>query len=127
MSTNKYLQILPSASYTTTQTYDVTNNECEGGLLVVDMTTVGTGSITPSIRVFGDARANSFPYWTAATAITANSTKGYLFHLTAVDTVAAALGVTERLSVPLPVQFRITITANNANAAVYSVGLYLIV
>ena len=136
MPTNKYTTVLASAARTTTQTVKFTNNECRGLYLIVDTTVVGTGSITPKINIFGDALLTSVALWTAVAAVTTNKVSVYLFMNGAYDGLTAAAnppippaltGVTERISLQLPNQFDIVITANNANAATYSVGAYSLV
>lgn len=129
MSTNRKYTVLASASQTTTQTVRITNNECSGVLLVVDVTSAGTGSITPQVNIFGDAETTSGIYWKAAAAITTTSINFYLFYPQGSDTVTALAGsrVLERLSIPMPNTFNLIITANNANAMTYSVALYELV
>ena len=113
--------LLASASRTTSQTgADTTNYNHAGIHAVLDMTTVGTGSVTLTIQGKDEA---SGKYYTilAGAAVTTNSTNVYKVYpgITAAANASA--------SDVLPRTFRIIVTANNANAATYSVGYSLIV
>lgn len=117
---NTNVTLLASASRTTTQTgADTTNYNHRGIHAVLDMTTVGTGSVTLTIEAKDEV---SGKYYTllAGAAVTANSTNVYKVYP---GLTAAANAVANDV---LPRTFRITVTANNANAAVYSVGYSLI-
>lgn len=108
--------LLASAARTTTQTgSDITNYFGRTLTVVLDMTTVGTGSVTLTIEGKDSA---SGKYYTilAGAAVTTNSTNRYRVGPTL---AAAANSVAQDY---LPRVFRITVTANNANAATYSVG-----
>ena len=81
--------------------------------LVVDMTVVGTGSITVTISALGET--GTLYTLLAGLAIITNSVNVYKVFIGA--TVAANISANDFL----PKQLRITITANNANPATYSV------
>lgn len=118
---NTNVTLLSSASRTTNQTgADTTNYNHRGIHVVLDMTTVGTGSVTLTIEGKDEA---SGKYYTilAGAAVTTNSTNVYKVFPGA---TAAANAVANDV---IPRTFRITVTANNANAATYSVGYSLIV
>lgn len=111
---------LPSGARTTTQTMAVQTNPDKAGIrAVLDMTTVGTGSVTIAIEAQDPASAK----WVtvlASAAITTNQTKTLLVYPGA---AAVANGsVNDRL----PYKWRINCTANNANSATYSVGYQLL-
>ena len=111
---------LASASRTTTQTgADTTNSNARGIHVVLDMTIVGTGSVTLTIQAKDEA---SGKYYTllAGAAVTTNSTNIYKVYP---GLTAAANAVASDVLTPT---FRILVTANNANAATYSVGYALI-
>ena len=111
---------LASASRTTTQTGADQVNYGWGGIQVVlDMTVVGTGSVTLTIQGKDSVSAKYFTLLAGA-AVTTNSTNVYTVYpgITATANVSA--------SMVLPRVFRILVTANNANAATYSVGYCLV-
>lgn len=118
---NQNISFLASASRTTTQTQaDQTNFNARGIHVVVDMTVVGTGSITLTIQGKDEV---SGKYYTllAGAAITTNVTNVYK--------VFPGAPVTANVSANdmVPRTYRLLVTANNANAATYSVGYSLIV
>jgi hypothetical protein len=113
--------VLASAARTTTQTQsDQTNTNCKGIIVVLDMTNVGTGSVTLEIDAKDPVSGKYYAILTGA-AVTTNSTNIYRVYpgLTAVANATA--------SDVLPKTWRIKVTANNANSATYSVGAMLIV
>jgi hypothetical protein len=92
-------------------------------ILVVNMTTVGTGSVTPKIGALNPVDGTTLiPIWTAAAAVTTNVQTAYLLYPGCVTNVAASSGLLETFNCALPRTLRITITANNANSATYSVA-----
>lgn len=116
------LIVLASGARTTTQTQaDQTNVNYKGIHLIVDMTVVGTGSITPALQG-KDANGIYYPIWTAAVAITTNITSKYALYPGATGVGAQ----TEAVAIVLPLTWRIVITANNANTATYSVAACLL-
>lgn len=111
--------LLASASRTTTQTSaDITNYNHRGIKVIVDMTAVGTGSVT--MKIEGKAAVGTYYTILSGAAITTNSTNVY--------TVFPAATVTANVSAndALPRTFRIVVTANNGNAATYSVDYELV-
>ena len=107
---------LASASRTTTQTGPDERNSYHRGLYVVlDMTTVGTGSVTLTIQG-KDIASGKYYTVLAGAAVTTNSTNIYKVYP---GLTASANAVANEV---LPSTYRILVTANNANAAVYSVG-----
>jgi len=111
--------ILPSASRTTTQTSaDIQVDAAETAIVVLDMTTVGTGSVTMTIQGKDSASGKYYTILAGAAVIT-NSTNRYRVGK---NITAAANSIAQDY---LPAVIRILVTANNANAAVYSVGLVL--
>jgi hypothetical protein len=112
--------LLASASRTTTQTSaDLLNyGGCSALNVVLDMTTVGTGSVTISIDGKDTASGKYYNILTGA-AVTTNSTNRYRIGPTI---TAVANSIAQDY---LPRTFRIVVTANNANAATYSVGYSL--
>lgn len=113
--------LLASAARTTTQTgADITNYSGFKFLhITLDMTTVGTGSVTLEVQGKDVASGKYYAILTGA-AVTTNSTNVYK--------VGPGLPVTANVSVSdvLPRVWRVVITANNANSATYSVGYSLI-
>lgn len=118
---NEEATLLASASRTTTQTgADITNyNGLAAVVVVLDMTTVGTGSVTLTIEG-KDTASGKYYTLLAGAAVVTNSTNRYMVspHIAAAAN-AIAMDI-------LPRKFRINVTANNANAATYSVGYNLI-
>lgn len=117
---NESVTLLASASRTTTQTSaDLSNLSGNKLVVVLDMTTVGTGSVTVTING-KDPASGKYYLLLSGAAITTNSTNRYV--------VGAAAATTANVSVNdlVPSTFQIVVTANNANAATYSVGYELI-
>lgn len=119
MSVSDGRSLLASAARTTTQTIADTPNLGHGGLhLIVDVTSAGTGSITPKIQ---GKDANGVYYdLLVGSAITTNGTNVLKLYpgITAVPNGAAAD--------VLPPVWRVVVTANNANSVTYSVGANLV-
>ena len=94
--------------------------------VVIDMTNVGTGSITVSIeaRAAGKISAVGAPAgWyliLASAAITTNIVTVLTVSPSVADIANAKAGR------PLPKQFRVRVVHNNANAAIYSVDVNLL-
>lgn len=114
MSQRGQLDIAPGV--TTAQTGPDINNQTDRGVTVIlDMTVVGTGSVTLTIQ--GKDRASK-KYYTllAGAAVITNSTNRYTVYpgMTAAANLVA--------SDVLPDLWRILVTANNANATTYTVG-----
>lgn len=111
--------VLASASRTTTQTSADQINPAGRFLhVILDMTTVGTGSVTVTING-KDPTSGKYYLLLAGAAVTTNSTNVYK--------VGPGLPATANVSANdiVPRIFQIVVTANNANAAVYSVGFNL--
>jgi hypothetical protein len=110
-----------AAAYTTTQTQaDQSNPSARGVRVVLNMTAVGTGSVTLEIDAKDVASGVYLPLLTGA-AVTTNSTNVYIVHP---DLTAAANSIAKDI---LPRTWRVKVVANNANSATYSVGAsYLI-
>jgi hypothetical protein len=118
---NTEVTLLASGARTTTQTgADQTNYNAKGIVVVLDMTTVGTGSVTLEIQAKDPVSGKYYAVLTGA-AVTTNSTNVYKVHP---GLTAAANAVANDM---LPRTYRVVVTANNANSATYSVGAMLIV
>lgn len=114
------VSFLASAARTTTQTgADTTNYGWSGIQVVLDMTVVGTGSVTLTIQG-KDAVSGKYFTLLAGAAVVTNVTNVY----TVYPGITAAANVSA--SFVLPRVFRILVTANNANSATYSVGYCLL-
>lgn len=102
---------------TTTQTSnDFTNDKgARGIVVVVDSTVIGTGSVTLSIQ--GKDKVSG-KYYTllASAAIVTNVTTAYMVFPGATVTANVSANAC------LPETYRFLVTANNANAATYTVG-----
>lgn len=112
------LSLLTSAARTTTtDSPDQTNYNWRGLILNVNVTSAGTGSITPSIQV-KDSISNTYKtIWTAAAALTANGNYVYALY-----PGAGAASFTEAVSILLSRTWRVEVVANNANSVTYSVS-----
>jgi hypothetical protein len=118
---NVDVTLLASAARTTTQTSaDITTYNAVGIHVVLDMTVVGTGSVTVSING-KDSVSGKFYTILAGAAVITNSTNVYRIFPGA--TVTANVSANDHL----PRVIQIVVTANNANAATYSVGYCLLV
>jgi len=112
--------ILSSAARTTTQTgSDQTNRNARGIAVVLDMTAVGTGSVTLTIEG-KDPLSGKYVTLLAGIAVTTNSTNVY--------TVYPGYAATANVSANAALwrTWRVNVTANNANSATYSVGSILL-
>lgn len=113
---NRNLRVLESASRTATlSSSELENLNGKGVHVVLDMTTVGTGSVTLSIEGKDAISGKWYAILTGST-VTTNSTNVYKVYP---GLTAAANSVASDI---IPALFRITVTHNNANAAVYTVG-----
>lgn len=114
------VSVLTSAARTTTQTQaDQINPYARGIAVTLDMTVVGTGSVTVSIQG-KDVVSGKYVTLLAGAAITTNSTNTYRVYpgLTAVANATASDSLWRT--------WRVLVTANNANSATYSVGAALL-
>lgn len=110
--------IIASGATTTQTSSDFFAQNFKGITVVLDMTTVGTGSVTLTIQGKDSASGKYFTLLSGAAVVT-NSTNVYTIYpgITATTNVSA--------SNILPAWFRILVTANNANATTYTVGAVL--
>ena len=118
---NETVTLLASAARTVTATSaDLVSYNGVGYMdVILDMTVVGTGSVTVTINGKDPASGKYYPLLAGAAVIT-NVTNVYTLnpHLaTAVANVSAQKAI--------PRVFQIVVTANNANTATYSVGYNL--
>lgn len=112
--------LITASGATTTQTgTDQTNYNGRGLKVVLNMTVVGTGSVTLSIQGKDSASGVYYTILTGA-AVTTNSTTIYTVYpgITATANVSA--------SDILPRTWRVLVTANNANPTTYTVGASVI-
>jgi len=111
--------ITAAGATTTQQTADLANQNGRGIKVVLDMTLVGTGSVTLSIQA-KDTASGKYVTLLAGAAVTTNSTNVY--------TVYPGIAATANVSANdvLTRTFRIVVTANNANATTYTVGAHVI-
>lgn len=114
---------LASAARTATiNSSDIINYNHRGLLLVVDVSSAGTGSITPSIQIKDSVSGNYRTIWTAAAALTANGTAAYMLYPGA----ASAALYTEAIQAVVGRTFRVVATHNNANSITYSASVDLV-
>lgn len=108
--------LITAAGATTTQTSAIQNTPAGKGLIVVlRMQTVGTGSVTLTISGVDNLTGLTYTLLAGA-AVTTNSVNVY--------TVYPAAPATANVSAnsPVPQYWQVTATANNANAATYTVS-----
>lgn len=106
---------------TTTQTGpDMQNITASGVKVVLDMTTVGTGSVTLTIQG-KDKQSGKYYSLLAGAAVITNSTNVYTVYPSAV--VTANVSANDAL----PEIWRWLVTANNVNPATYTVGFSTVV
>jgi hypothetical protein len=118
--------LLPSASRTADPTispsfWDAT--KIIGIDVVIDMTTVGTGSITVSIEGFAAGKISAPAGWytiLASAAIVTNVLTILTVHPGVTDTANSKAGRS------LPKKYRVRVVHNNANPAIYSVDVNLL-
>ena len=107
---------LASAARTTTQTIgDLDTNGCKYLNVVLDMTTVGTGSVTLTING-KDPASGKYYLILAGAVVSSNSTNRYKVG----PTVTASANAIAQDYLPKTIQ--LVVTANNANSATYSLG-----
>lgn len=112
--------LINAAAATTTQTgADLINQNARGVKVVLNMATIGTGSVTLTIQG-KDAASGQYYTLLAGVAVVVNSVNVYEVYpgIPAVANVAA--------SAALPRTWRVLVTANNANATTYTVGASVI-
>jgi hypothetical protein len=108
---------IASGAYTTTQTSaDIANNSGRNLTVIFDVTAAGTGSGTITINGKDPASGKYYPLLTGAAVTTTTTT---VYH------VGPGLPATANVSanIPVPKTIQILVTANNANAMTYSVGV----
>jgi hypothetical protein len=106
---------------TTTQTLPDIRNMTGRGIVVVLVTTViGTGSITVTING-KDPGSGTYYLLLSGAAVVTNTTNRYTVYPTGIAAVANVTAVDV-----IPEYVQIVVTANNANAATYTVGFTLI-
>jgi len=106
---------VPAGSTATVTGGDMVNQSARGVKVVVVTTAIGTGSITLTIQG-KDVASGTYYTLLAGVAVTTNTTNIY----TVYPGLTAAANVTA--TDVLPYIWRLLVTANNANAATYSVG-----
>lgn len=114
-------EILSGVGATTSQnSADLTNADGRGVKVFVNVTSAGTGSITVAVQA-KDPASGTYATLLASAAIVANGL--------ALLTVYPGLPATANVSANdvLPRQWRVAVTANNANPVNYTVGASLIV
>lgn len=113
---NQDLTLITATGATTSQTSaDQISVNGRGVKVVLDMTTVGTGSVTLTIQG-KDATSGKYYTLLAGAAVTTNSTNVYTVFPGA--TASANVAANDLL----PHIWRVVATANNANPATYTVG-----
>lgn len=111
---------LTSAARTTTQTQaDQSNLNFKGIAVTVVTTAIGTGSITLSIQGYDVASATWVTLLAGAAIITNTNNTYFLYPDSPVVTNVSA-------NMHLWPKYRLLVTANNANAATYTVGFILL-
>ena len=104
-----------AGSTTTVTGSDMVNHSARGVKVVVVTTVIGTGSITLTIQG-KDPASGTYYTLLAGAAIVTNTTNVYSVY------PGAAATANVSANDALPGTWRLLVTANNANAATYSVG-----
>jgi hypothetical protein len=121
LKSNADLTLITAVGVTATQNSpDQTNGFGRGLIVVLDMTVVGTGSVTITIQGKDPASGKYYTLLTGAAVVT-NSTNVYTVYPGAPATANVSANA------PLPRTWRVLVTANNANATTYTVGASVIV
>lgn len=113
---------IASAAYTTSQvSADQVNVPARGVMIVLSNTAGGTGSVTLNFQ-----RKNADGSYTTLLSAAAPVTTAVGKAVLIVDPLvgAASAGIDGTLSAALPREWRVTTTANNANAQTYEVDVY---
>ena len=116
-SVNESVVLIPSASRTATNASAAQDNlRSRGVIATINVTTIGTGSVTLSIQRWDAALAAWVDMLATAAIITATSGTLTLYPglTAAANSVASAV---------LPRGWRVAVTHNNANACTYVVGI----
>jgi hypothetical protein len=108
-------QFTATGRTTTFTSPNYVNKGCRGIVVVLDTTTIGTGSVTVTINGFDRASSKYYLLLSGAAVVT-NTTNRY--------TVYPGFAVAANVSASdvLPELWNFVVTANNANAATYTVG-----
>ena len=113
--------LISAVAATVTQTSaDQTNFNGRGVKVVLDMTSIGTGSVTIAIQGKDAASGKYYTLLTGA-AVIANSTNVYEVYPAIVAVANASANAS------LPRTWRVIVTANNVNPTTYTVGASIIV
>jgi hypothetical protein len=113
--------LITATAATTSQTgADQVNVNGRGVKVVLDMTTIGTGSVTLTIQG-KDVASGKYYTLLAGAAVVGNSTNVYEVYPGAPATANVSANAT------VPRTWRVITTANNANATTYTVGASVIV
>lgn len=114
-------RVLDVAAATTTQSSGTitARRDRRGFILRVNVTAGSTLSLIAAlILILPDG--NEIPMGNASAALTGIGVANYLFYPA---TITEPTAVTEAIETPIPVEFKVTITHGNANAATYTVDL----
>lgn len=115
------ISLISASGVTTTQTgADQTNHNGRGVIVTLDMTVVGTGSVTLEIDMKDPVSGKYVALLTGAAVIT-NTTNLYTVYPGAPATANVSANA------PLPRTWRVKVVANNANATTYTVAASVIV
>ncbi|MFY9223202.1 MAG: hypothetical protein WAQ98_11050 [Blastocatellia bacterium] len=111
--------LLSSTGRTSTaQSSDIVNFNGKGLILFVNVTSAGSGSITPTLQVKDPVSGSYKTIWQATTAIESNGLYAYMIY-----PGAASVGIwTEIAQCVVPRTSRLEMVANNSNSITYSVG-----
>lgn len=115
------ISLIAATGVTTTQTgADQTNHNGRGVIVTLDMTTVGTGSVTLEIDMKDPVSGKYISLLTGAAVIT-NTTNLYTVYPGAPATANVSANA------PLPRTWRVKVVANNANPTSFTVAASVIV
>lgn len=117
MAVNLHTKVFNLAGITSTQTsQDFTNEWGCGAEIYVNMTAVGTGSVTLTIQGKDETSGTYYTVLQGAPITTNGFTRYQIFPGSAITANSSANDL-------FPFKWRIIMTANNANPTTYSVGV----
>jgi len=128
MAQNHLIQVTPSAANIVgTISKTITAIDSNGLLLVVDITVPNGGTVTPNIKISGDAGIATFTpvvLWQGP-GLVAGAVSLFYFYPQGLEGNAGFTSLTERHSISMPSQYQINLVTTVATVT-YSAAAYLL-